>query len=313
MKYCFGADVGGTTIKLGLFTVDGEILDKWEIITRTENDGESILQDIATALKEKIQEKAISAEEVIGIGMGIPAPVNSEGIVRKTANLGWGYKEVKKELENLTGWQVVVGNDANVAALGEMWKGAGHGEKNMVMVTLGTGVGGGVIMGGRPLIGANGAGGEIGHICVNYFEEKCCGCGKKGCLEQYASANGIVRMTKKALATETRDTILNTIENLTAKDIFDAAKLNDTVAAEQVEKMGNILGTALASIACVINPERIVIGGGVSKAGKILIDVIEKHFMEQTFHACRNAEFALAELGNDAGIYGGACLILQNA
>ena len=170
MKYCFGADVGGTTIKLGLFTVDGEILDKWEIITRTENEGESILQDIATALKEKIQEKAIPAEEVIGIGMGIPAPVNSEGIVRKTANLGWGYKEVKKELENLTGWQVVVGNDANVAALGEMWKGAGHGEKNMVMVTLGTGVGGGVIMGGRPLIGANGAGGEIGHICVNYFE-----------------------------------------------------------------------------------------------------------------------------------------------
>ena len=226
MKYCFGADVGGTTIKLGLFTVDGEILDKWEIITRTENEGESILQDIATALKEKIQEKAIPAEEVIGIGMGIPAPVNSEGIVRKTANLGWGYKEVKKELGNLTGWQVVVGNDANVAALGEMWKGAGHGEKNMVMVTLGTGVGGGVIMGGRPLIGANGAGGEIGHICVNYFEEKCCGCGKKGCLEQYASATGIARIAREHLAADKKDSILRTydLDKIDAKIVFDALR-----------------------------------------------------------------------------------------
>ena len=212
MKYCFGADVGGTTIKLGLFTVDGEILDKWEIITRTENEGESILQDIATALKEKIQEKAIPAEEVIGIGMGIPAPVNSEGIVRKTANLGWGYKEVKKELENLTGWQVVVGNDANVAALGEMWKGAGHGEKNMVMVTLGTGVGGGVIMGGRPLIGANGAGGEIGHITVRDDETEACGCGRKGCLEQYASATGLVRLTKRYFEKNAKNARLNIVQ-----------------------------------------------------------------------------------------------------
>ena len=194
-----------------------------------------------------------------------------------------------------------------------MWKGGGRGCQNLLLVTLGTGVGGGIIIEGNMLYGSNGAGGEIGHVVVDKHETEVCGCGKKGCLEQYASANGIVRMTKKALATETRDTVLNTIENLTAKDIFDAAKANDTVAVEQVEKMGNILGTALASIACVINPERIVIGGGVSKAGKILIDVIEKHFMEQTFHACRNAEFALAELGNDAGIYGGACLILQNA
>ena len=307
MKYCFGADVGGTTIKLGLFTVDGEILDKWEIITRTENEGESILQDIATALKEKIQEKAIPAEEVIGIGMGIPAPVNSEGIVRKTANLGWGYKEVKKELENLTGWQVVVGNDANVAALGEMWKGAGHGEKNMVMVTLGTGVGGGVIMGGRPLIGANGAGGEIGHICVNYFEEKCCGCGKKGCLEQYASATGIVRLAKKQMV-ETSS--LAKIDNLTAKDVFDEAKAGDAYALQIVDRFARYLGVALGNVAQIIDPEAFVIGGGVARAGSIITESIEKYYNDSVMFALRGKQFNLAELGNDAGIYGAVRMVL---
>ena len=303
MKYCFGADVGGTTIKLGLFTVDGEILDKWEIITRTENEGESILQDIATALKEKIQEKAIPAEEVIGIGMGIPAPVNSEGIVRKTANLGWGYKEVKKELENLTGWQVVVGNDANVAALGEMWKGAGHGEKNMVMVTLGTGVGGGVIMGGRPLIGANGAGGEIGHICVNYFEEKCCGCGKKGCLEQYASATGIVDIAQKRFGI--------CKENLTAKDIFDAAKAGDEKALKTVDIFAAYLGTALSNIANVIAPEIFIIGGGVSAAGNIIIEKVMEYYEKNSMYALRDIPARLAKLGNMAGMYGAIKMVID--
>ena len=308
---CFGADVGGTTIKLGLFTVDGEILDKWEIITRTENEGESILQDIATALKEKIQEKAIPAEEVIGIGMGIPAPVNSEGIVRKTANLGWGYKEVKKELENLTGWQVVVGNDANVAALGEMWKGAGHGEKNMVMVTLGTGVGGGVIMGGRPLIGANGAGGEIGHICVNYFEEKCCGCGKKGCLEQYASATGITRLANMRLAKDEKPSTLRNVAEMSAKEVFDAVKAGDEVAIEIATEFGKYLGHALANLAAACDPAVIVIGGGVSKAGEVLLDYIKGPFKEMAFFADKDTEFALAELANDAGICGAAKLVLK--
>ena len=314
MKYCFGADVGGTTIKLGLFTVDGEILDKWEIITRTENEGESILQDIATALKEKIQEKAIPAEEVIGIGMGIPAPVNSEGIVRKTANLGWGYKEVKKELENLTGWQVVVGNDANVAALGEMWKGAGHGEKNMVMVTLGTGVGGGVIMGGRPLIGANGAGGEIGHICVNYFEEKCCGCGKKGCLEQYASATGIARIAREHLAADTKDSILQTydLDKIDAKIVFDALKEGDQLAVDVVEEFGEYLAKGLADVAVVVDPSLFVIGGGVSKAGEILLTYIEKYYRKRAFFANKDTQFAIASLGNDAGICGATKLILDS-
>ena len=311
MKYCFGADVGGTTIKLGLFTVDGEILDKWEIITRTENDGESILQDIATALKEKIQEKAIPAEEVIGIGMGIPAPVNSEGIVRKTANLGWGYKEVKKELENLTGWQVVVGNDANVAALGEMWKGGGAGYKNLIMVTLGTGVGGGIIVDGKVVAGFDGAGGEIGHITVNAHEKEQCNCGQYGCLEQYASATGVVRVAKRTLEKTSEDTALRNHADLTAKDVFDEAKAGDKVALEVVDEVCGILGAALSNIACVVNPEIIVIGGGVSKAGGILTDAVKKHFVATSFHACANTKFVLAGLGNDAGMYGCVEMLLD--
>lgn len=311
-KYGFGVDVGGTAIKMGLFTTGGELIEKWEIKTNKENQGSQIFDDIANQIEEKLSGKGIPKSEVAGIGIGVPGPVKSDGTVVKCINVGWGVLNVEQELSTRTGLPVKAGNDANIAALGEMWKGGGRGCRNLLLVTLGTGVGGGIIIEGNMLYGSNGAGGEIGHVVVNQHETEVCGCGKKGCLEQYASASGIVRMTKKALATETRDTVLNTVENLTAKDIFDAAKSNDTVAVEQVEQMGNILGTALASIACVINPERIVIGGGVSKAGKILIDVIEKQFMEQTFHACRNAEFALAELGNDAGIYGGACLILQN-
>lgn len=311
-KYGFGVDVGGTAIKMGLFTTGGELIEKWEIKTNKENQGSQIFDDIANQIEEKLSGKGIPKSEVAGIGIGVPGPVKSDGTVVKCINVGWGILNVEQELSTRTGLPVKAGNDANIAALGEMWKGGGRGCRNLLLVTLGTGVGGGIIIEGNMLYGSNGAGGEIGHVVVNQHETEVCGCGKKGCLEQYASASGIVRMTKKALTTETRDTVLNTVENLTAKDIFDAAKEHDVVATEQVEQMGNILGTALASIACVINPERIVIGGGVSKAGKILIDVIEKHFMEQTFHACRNAEFALAELGNDAGIYGGACLILQN-
>ena len=309
MKYCFGADVGGTTIKLGLFTVDGEILDKWEIITRTENEGESILQDIATALKEKIQEKAIPAEEVIGIGMGIPAPVNSEGIVRKTANLGWGYKEVKKELENLTGWQVVVGNDANVAALGEMWKGGGEGTQNLIMATLGTGVGGGIIVDGKIVTGAHGAGGEIGHACVEPEETESCNCGNKGCLEQLASATGIVRIGKKIMAENTAETKL-TLDDFSAKTIFDAYKEGDGVAKQIVDKFAGYLGTALAIFSCVVDPEVIVIGGGVSKAGQPLIDAVAGHYKEHAFISCKDTPIVLAKLDNDAGIYGAAKLVV---
>lgn len=308
--YGFGVDIGGTTVKLGLFRTDGTLLDKWEIPTRTENDGAHILPDVAEAIKGKIAEKAIDPSDVQGIGVGVPGPVTPEGIVRKCVNLGWGVFNVEDTLSELTGYPVKAGNDANVAALGEMWQGAGKGSENIVMVTLGTGVGGGVIIGGHVVAGATGAGGEIGHIPVNAQETETCGCGKTGCLEQYASATGVVRLTKRALAASDQPSSLRSLIEVTAKDTFDAAKAGDALAQEVIEQFGEILGRALAAIACVINPEVFVIGGGVSKAGTIITDVVAKYYVPNAFHACREAQFKLAELGNDAGIYGCVRMIL---
>lgn len=308
--YGFGVDIGGTTVKLGLFRTDGTLLDKWEIPTRTENDGAHILPDVAEAIKGKIAEKAIDPSDVQGVGVGVPGPVTPEGIVRKCVNLGWGVFNVEDTLSELTGYPVKAGNDANVAALGEMWQGAGKGSENIVMVTLGTGVGGGVIIGGHVVAGATGAGGEIGHIPVNAQETETCGCGKTGCLEQYASATGVVRLTKRALAASDQPSSLRSLTEVTAKDTFDAAKAGDALAQEVIEQFGEILGRALAAIACVINPEVFVIGGGVSKAGTIITDVVAKYYVPNAFHACREAQFKLAELGNDAGIYGCVRMIL---
>ena len=310
MKYCFGVDIGGTTVKIGLFTAEGELLEKWEIKTRTENHGEAILPDVAESLQNKMQEKNIRKSEVDGIGIGIPAPVMEDGVVQKTANLGWGYKEVTREMKELTGLPVAAGNDANMAALGEMWLGAGKGQKNMIMVTLGTGVGGGVIIDGKMLVGQNGAGGEIGHLCVNYEETDRCGCGNRGCLEQYASATGIVRLAKQKLGQEMRPTILNK-EDVTAKDVFDAVKAGDEVAKEIAVTFGRYLGYGLANLAAVADPAVFVIGGGVSKAGEVLIPYIREPYMERAFFADKKVKFVLAELGNDAGICGAAKLVLD--
>ena len=308
--YGFGVDIGGTTVKLGLFRTDGELLEKWEIPTRKENDGSQILPDVAASIKEKIAEKAIAADDVQGIGVGVPGPVTPEGIVRKCVNLGWGVFNVEDALSELTGYPVKAGNDANVAALGELWQGAGKGAKNIVMVTLGTGIGGGVIIDGHIVAGATGAGGEIGHLPVNDEETLTCGCGKKGCLEQYASATGVVTLTKRALEASDQPSSLRDLSEITAKDLFDAAKAEDALALEVLEQFGSILGKGLATIACVVNPEMFVIGGGVSKAGTIITDVVEKYYTPSTFHACREAQFKLAELGNDAGIYGCVKMIL---
>lgn len=312
MKYCFGVDIGGTTVKMGLFTTEGMLLDKWEIKTHTVNKGESILPDIAQAIMDKMREKDILKDDIEGVGVGVPAPVNENGVVQNTVNLGWGYKEVTRELaELLGGLKVEAGNDANVAALGEMWLGAGRGQKNMIMVTLGTGVGGGVIVNGKVLVGANGASGEIGHLCVNYGETDSCGCGNKGCLEQYASATGIARLARIRLQKNEDETVLREQETLDAKAVFDAVKAGDKVAIEIAEEFGKYLGYAAANIANVTNPKTIVIGGGVSKAGEILLSFIEKPFQERVFFANKNVEFVLATLGNDAGICGAAKLILS--
>ncbi len=311
MKYCFGVDIGGTTVKMGLLEEEGKIVDKWEITTDTSEEGKAILPNVAASIENKMKEHGLTKEDIIGVGAGVPAPVTAEGIVNGSANLGWNYKEVKKELEELTGMKACIGNDANVAALGEMWKGGGTGEKNVIMVTLGTGVGGGVIINGKVLVGANGAGGEIGHLCVNYEEKDKCGCGNCGCLEQYASATGIVRLAKKKLGQELRPTIL-TKEDVTAKDVFDAVKAGDETAKEIAVEFGRYLGYALANLAAVLDPAVIVIGGGVSKAGEVLIPYIREPFMERAFFANRNVKFALATLGNDAGICGAAKLVLED-
>ena len=308
-KYVFGVDVGGTTVKMGLFNVDGEVLDKWEIKTHTENNGKDILPDIAAAVEAKLAEKGIEKEAVAGVGIGIPGPIDEDGVVPHTANLGWGYKEVSKELSELTGLPCKGGNDANVAALGEMWKGGAAGYKNVVMVTLGTGVGGGIIIGGKILTGSNGAGGEIGHIHVDDNIPGHCGCGNQGCLEQVASATGIVNLAYQALSSSDKPSVLREGE-VTAKTVFDAVKADDALAKEIAERFGKYLGTALANITAVTDPQAIVIGGGVSKAGPILLTYVEKYYQRYCFKSCKNVKFALATLGNDAGIYGCAKLVL---
>ena len=236
--------------------------------------------------------------------------MTEDGIVNGSANLGWKYKEVKQELETLTGLSVKVGNDANVAALGEMWQGGGSGEQNMVMVTLGTGVGGGVIVNGKVVTGAHGAGGEIGHICVNYSETQTCGCGNRGCMEQYASATGIVRLAKEKLEASKEPSVLREKE-ITAKEVFDAVKAGDKLAQEVAVQFGEDLGCGIANLAAVADPAVIVIGGGVSKAGEVLIPYIQKPYREHAFFANKEVEFVLATLGNDAGMCGAAKLIID--
>ena len=310
-KYGFGVDVGGTTIKMGFFETDGKLLDKWEIKTNTENGGAEILSDIAKGIDNKLAQEGISKSDVQGVGVGVPGPVRGDGVVNRCVNLGWGTVNVAEELGTLTGLTVKVGNDANVAALGELWQGGAKGCKDAVMVTLGTGVGGGVIIDGKIVAGVHGAGGEIGHITVNPDEIEACNCGQYGCLEQYVSATGIVRMAKRKLAKTDDATVLRNYDPLTAKDIFDEAKNGDKVAKELVDELGEILGGALSNLAWVVNPEAIVIGGGVSKAGAILIDTVQEHFKEDAFYALKETRFELATLGNDAGMYGCMAMLLN--
>ena len=310
-NYAFGIDIGGTTIKMGLFTADGILQRNWEIPTRKDDGGSLILTDIAKAVEEGLGIEGISIEQICGIGMGVPGPVLGECTVNKCVNLGWGTVNVADEMKRLTGVaNIKAGNDANVAALGEMWQGGGKGHENVVMVTLGTGVGGGIILNGRIVPGTFGAGGEIGHMKMSKSETMACGCGKKGHLEQYASATGIVRKAQELLSESDRPSALRDAAYLSAKQVYDCAKNGDEVSLEIVDFVGGMLGTALSYISCVIDPEIYVIGGGVSKAGTILIESIRKHFKENAFHASTETAFALAQLGNDAGMYGAVKLVL---
>ena len=311
MKYGFGIDLGGTTVKIAYFDENGTMLEKWEIPTVTADGGAQILPDIAASIRAFIEAHNINETSILGLGIGVPGPVNAKGIVNKCINLGWGVFNIADELTKLTGFPVKAGNDANVAALGEFWKGGGQGCDNMVFVTLGTGVGGGIVVEGNLLHGAHGSGAEIGHICVNPEETVRCNCGNYGCVEQYCSATGIVRLAKLYLAANDTATGLRDIENLTCKDIFDAAKAEDAAALAILDQVYAYMGLFLANICSTVNPEVVVIGGGVSKAGDMLVKGVEPYFHKHVFHAASGAKFTMASLSNDAGAYGAFKLALD--
>ncbi len=311
MKYGFGIDLGGTTVKLAYFDEAGTMLDKWEIPTDISDGGKQILPDIAASVREYLTSHSIPDDQILGIGMGVPGPINEEGVVNECHNLGWGVFNLHKELEALTGFPVKGGNDANVAALGECWKGGGENCRNMVLITLGTGIGGGIVIGGDVLAGVHGSAGEIGHLILERDEQASCNCGNRGCAEQYGSATGIVRLAKKHLAAPGCTSPLKSLENLTCKDIFDASAAGDPDAKAILELVYGYLGQLAANLCNVLDPEVVVFGGGVSKAGQILLDGIYPHFQKYVFRGARDARFALATLGNDAGAYGAFKLVLS--
>ena len=311
MKYGFGIDLGGTTVKIAYFDETGTMLDKWEIPTVTEGGGKQILPDIAASIGKYLEEKNIPATSILGLGIGVPGPVSSKGVVNKCINLGWGVFNIADELSALTGFPVKAGNDANVAALGEYWKGGGKGCENMVFVTLGTGVGGGIVIDGHLLHGTHGSGAEIGHMVLNPKETVPCNCGKHGCVEQYCSATGIARLAKNHLAATDAPSPLRALETVTAKDIFDAGKEGDAVALEILHQYYDYMGQFLGSLCSAVDPEVVVLGGGVSKAGQVLIDGVEPYFHKYVFHAASEVRFALASLFNDAGAYGAFKLALD--
>ena len=291
-NYIYGIDIGGTTVKMGLFDEEGTMIDKWEIVTHKEDGGEQILPDIAASIKEKNEEKNIATEDILGIGMGVPGPITEEGVVLKCANLGWGIFSVADEVTRLTGVQKVkVGNDANVAALGEQWKGGGRGFNSIVMVTLGTGVGGGIVMNGKIVTGSH-------------------GCGKRGCLEQYSSATAIMRSAREKVANTDTPSLLRDYPEITGKEIFDAYKAGDDMAEDVVNEFAEYLGLGLAHTAQVIDPEAFVIGGGVSKNGQVVADITKEKYEKNVMFALKDKEFRLAELGNDAGMYGAVRMVL---
>lgn len=302
MSVIFGVDVGGTTVKIGMFDENISLKYKCEIKTDKTNNGKNILRDICNKLDEILKENGYKPEDCLGIGAGFPGPLTDDGRILGCVNLGWGTFNVEEKLSSMFhNVKVKAGNDANLAALGEQMAGGGKGHDNVVMITLGTGVGGGIIIDGKIVTGTNGGAGEIGHIPVNPFETDKCSCGKKGCLEQYASASGIVRLAKKYMISDG--------EEMTAKEVMDLAKSGDEAALRVTDELGKYMGMALASVASVVNPDCMVIGGGVSKAGQFLIDTVQKNFLKYVFTPCSNVTFKQAELGNDAGMYGGAGLI----
>jgi len=312
-KYIFGVDIGGTTCKIGFFEAGGKLLNKWEIPTHRANNGARVLDDLAATLREKLASVGLSTADLLGIGLGIPGLVAPNGMVSICANLGWRDLWVEKDFSALMdGLPVKALKDSNAAALGEIWQGTAKDHKSLAFVTIGTGIGGGIVLDGKLVIGTRGAGAEIGHIVINPKETRVCGCGNKGCVEQYASATAMVRRAEELLSEDYDEpSILDGLEKLTTKEIFEAYSQQDRVATQVVEEFGECLGRGLSMASSIVDPEIFLIGGGVSKAGQVLLDVVQKYFREYAIIDCKTTEFAIASLGNDAGIYGAAKLILD--
>ena len=311
-EYAFGIDLGGTTAKIGLFTTAGALLEKWEVPTDTSNAGEHILENLAAAIMGKMQEKAIPAEQVEGVGIGVPGPVLDSSVVPIVcANLGgWGQRNVAAQLSGLLdGLKVLVGNDANVAALGEIWMGAAKGCRSAVMVTLGTGVGGGIVADGRLLEGVGGTGAEVGHT-VLVLDGEDCTCGRKGCWEAYASATALIRQGKRAAAAQPESLLAGYGERLTGKDVFDAAAAGDAAAQAVVDRYCVYVAAGITDLVNILGPEKVLIGGGISRQGERLLAPIRAYVAANCFggHDRTPPVIECARLGNEAGIIGAAAL-----
>lgn len=305
-NYIFGVDIGGTTIKLGLFRTDEELLEKWEIPTRTMDGGTYVLPDAVNSIRRTMKKYEVTKSQVEGIGIGVPGPVDEKGIVHGCVNLGWGKFDIREHMGDLFPEvsNVCAGNDATIATLGELWFGGGRGYGSAAMFTLGTGVGGGIAMGGKIFRGFHGGAGEWGHIVMNPYEKDVCNCGKRGCLEQYSSATGIVRIAGHMLKEDEKPSELRNQEKLTAKIICDLAKEGDELAQKALEQCSDYLGRAMSYVACAVDPEIFLIGGGMSRAGAVLLDSIRRSYEKYAFHASMETPIKCARLGNDAGIYG---------
>ncbi len=307
-QYVIGIDVGGTEIKAGIFDKNGNIVAKGHIATKHDDNCAYIFNDIADEIDRLINENGIYRGSVSAIGVGVPGPV-CNSVVKNCVNLNWyEEKNVSAIMEKLTGIKTFALNDANAAALGESW--VGTKKKNILLVTIGTGVGGGIITDGRVLEGAYGSAGEIGHITVEYENGRKCNCGKRGCLETYASATGIVKTAKEILAANDMPSLLRE-KDITAKTVFKAAEKGDKAALTVVESFGKYLGQALANAACIIDPDEIILAGGVSQAGKAVKNVVSKYYKKNAFKTVKNTKIKVSELKNDAGIYGAAKFALD--
>ncbi|MEA4815755.1 MAG: ROK family protein [Lachnospiraceae bacterium] len=312
-KYAFGIDIGGTTVKIGLFAGRGELLYKCSIKTDISEEGENIICDTANCIKDIINLKSISFSEISGIGVCVPGPVMEGGTTSFCPNIGWRMFNVEKAFSDILDLPVKSGNDATFAALGEKWQGSAKSFSNFVMIVIGTGIGGGIFVDGKPVLGLVGAAGEIGHMTVNPFETEYCRCGKRGCLEQYASATGIINLTKKyikeGLSTSLGSSNLD-LTNLDLKDIFKAYNSNDECARKAVDIFIRYLGLAMANINSVLDPEAFIIGGGVSNSGDFILDKIKEAYARFSFSEKGSKTITISKLKTYAGIYGGASLFL---